>query len=401
MTMAHDVIVVGAGPAGSLAAYLLASSGHRVAILDKAARPPQKVCGEYLSPGARRILERIEALPHLLEGGARPLRGMLIHTRRGSTLRAHYPPSEGDRGDGLSVRRDLLDPVLLRRAREAGAELRFGFQVSEVLMDGGQFQGVEGREDGRPARLTARILLGADGRASVVARRLGPVHRHRRLDKIAVSGYFTGIERADDLGEIFLGRARYAITNPLSPELTNIALVADRPGFESIHNPTAFLAALGETHPELLKRLAGARPVATVRSLGPLAHRAARLSTPSTALIGDAAGFLDPFTGEGIFTALRSAELAAERAIRTLAGEKDGLEGYGAAWSREFLPKWRICMALQHAIRRPRLAEWIAARLATRPLLASYLMAVAGDLVPPGELGWPRLIGRLLKRDRR
>ncbi|HYL79620.1 MAG TPA: hypothetical protein VEU07_02340, partial [Candidatus Acidoferrum sp.] len=116
-------------------------------------------------------------------------------------------------------------------------------------------------------------------------------------------------------------------------------------------------------------------------------------------LVGDAAGFLDPFTGEGIHAGLRSAELAARFALEALtpgAAAPPDHTAYTRAWQREFLPKWRLCTGLQYAIRHPALAEWIVGRLATRPALLTHLMAAVGDLIPAGDLGPVRLLGQLL-----
>lgn len=396
-----DAIVVGAGPAGCTAATLLAREGLRVALLDKSASPPPKVCGEYLSPGCLPILARMGALKAIGDAGARPLRGMLIHSAGGRRLLAtysHSPGAEGSPQYGLSIRRTELDPLLLDVALKNGAQFEPNFQVSDLIWDGRQVVGVLGRQQGHMIRLHARLVIGADGRNSVVARRLGRVKRHRWLDKIAFVGYLTGARRADEVGEIFLGRDRYCILNPIGPQLTNVGLVINRRIFDGI-DPTSFLINVARIIPSLGNRLATASPIAPIRCLGPLAHRATRLVAPGGLLIGDAAGFLDPFTGEGIYAGLRSAELAVQHALPELhAGTvtHPELGGYAVAWSREILPKWRLCTLLQHAIRRPVLAEWLVGRLSRRPGLTSFLMAAVGDLLPPQVLSPHRFLPCLL-----
>jgi flavin-dependent dehydrogenase len=145
---------------------------------------------------------------------------------------------------------------------------------------------------------------------------------------------------------------------------------------------------LVRTLPDLRDRLAGARAVGPLRRLGPLAHRAARLAAPGALLLGDAAGFLDPFTGEGIHAALRSAELAARHAVTGLGRDaRPHLSAYAADWAREIGGKWTLCLLLQHAIRRPPLAERLIARLAARPAALERMMGFLGDLRPPGRLG--------------
>jgi menaquinone-9 beta-reductase len=399
--MAWDAIVVGAGPAGSASAILLSRMGLRVALLDKALSMPAKVCGEYLSPGTLRLLDLLGGTPLLQERGARPLRGMNIHTAGGKALRAVYPPDEGGRErGGLAVCRTVLDPALIELAVRAGAEYLPGVQALDVLVEeGGTVVGVRARARGGIAIMEARVVIGADGRGSVVARRIGQVRRHSWLKKMALTGYFADVDRCDDRGEIFLSRDSYSILNPIRPGLTNVALVVSRRDYRRIRDPASFLAALGRTHPQIGDRMARARTASPVRALGPLAYRATRVAVPGALLVGDAAGFLDPFTGEGIYTALRTAEMAAERIGERLAcgvEEHPDLRSYASDWKRDVLPKWKMANLLQRAIRRPWIAECLVSQLASRPALTSYLLAAFGDLVPPSELGLVRLLVKVL-----
>lgn len=400
--MTWDAIVVGAGPAGCAVAILLSREGLRVILVDKTAAPPPKVCGEYLSPGCLRILDRIGALPLIREGGARPLSGMVIHTAAGRSLRAIYP---GERVLGypqigaMAIRRGRLDPILLDLALRGGAEYLPHFQVSDLVWEDQRVVGIHGRHRGGSASLLGRLTIGADGRHSVVARRLGTVRRHLWLDKVALVAYATGVSRAEEVGEIFLGPDRYCILNPIAPDLTNIGVVINRREFQRPPDPAAFLRQVGASVPGLADRLTDARIVAPARCLGPLAHQADRFTAPGALLVGDAAGFLDPFTGEGIHAALRSAELAAEialPALRDSTAPPPEPRDYAVAWRQELRAKWRLCSALQQAIRRPLVAEGLVMLLARRPDLTALLMAVVGDLLPVSALNPVGLLTRAL-----
>jgi menaquinone-9 beta-reductase len=400
-----DVVVVGAGPAGSTAAALLAAAGLCVLLLDKTVDGlPAKVCGEYLSPGCRPMLDRLGVLTQLREAG-RPLDGMVIHTAAGRVLCAEYPKSATGTEEptrGLSVQRSVLDPMLLDLAIKRGAVFEPGFQVSDLRHEDSLIE-VGGRLHGRATTRNGQVVIGADGRYSVVARRLGGIRQNPRLVKMAVVAYLHGARREDRFGEIFLGRDRYAILNPIADDLTNLGLVANRCEFPRGEDPRRSLWSMAESLPGLGDHLRHASCVAAPRCLGPLACRATLLATSRSLLIGDAAGFFDPFTGEGIYAALRSAELAARRVLSgwTDRGPRpEELALYARDWSQEFDPKWRFATHLQRAIRRPTLAEWVVAAALHRPALAANLLAAAGDLIAPKDLPLWRLVARRGKRQR-
>jgi len=394
--MRWDAIVVGAGPAGSATAALLARGGLAVLILEKTIDGlPAKICGEYVSPGCLPILRRLGALASLSEM-SRPLYGMMLRTASGSVLRASYtaaaPPTE-TRLHGLSLSRALLDPLLLDLAVKSGAEVESGFQVGDVRRDGPLVE-VAGRLRGCATCRSARVVIGADGRHSAVARRLGAVRRHPWLDKMALVAYVTGIEREDEWAEVFLGPDRYAILNPMADGVTNVGVVANRRDLRRGEDPRQSLWAMATRIPGLDSRLRHARFSASPRCVGPLAHRAAVLAARGTLLVGDAAGFLDPFTGEGVYAALRSAELAAQHVLAdwTSAGPApETLAGYAREWTQEFESKFRFATHLQRAIRHPKLADWLVAGLSRRSGLSATLLRAAGDLVPPRDLSLWRL----------
>jgi flavin-dependent dehydrogenase len=403
--MAHatrdpEAIVIGAGPAGCAVAALLAREGVRVLLLERSAASPPKVCGEYLSPGCLPILDRLGALAPLRDAGARSLRGMAIHTAGGRTLRATYAARQNADPappHALSVPRTVLDPLLLDLAVKHGAEFEPGFQASDVLWRARRVAGVQGRHRGVWASHLAPLVIGADGRYSVVARRIGATTRHAWLDRMACVGHLADVRRESDVGEVFLGRDRYGILNPVADDLTNVGLVVSRRDVPLHANPERLFQHIADSLPRLANRLTTARPTAPVRCLGPLAYRATRLAVPGALLVGDAAGFLDPFTGEGIYAGLRSAELAAH-CVLAARERKDAstssCQEYAAAWRREFTPKWRLATRLQLAVRQPRMAECLVAYLSRRPTLTAHLMAAFGDLLEPGDLRPLRFLRR-------
>jgi len=388
-----DVVVVGAGPAGTAAAILLAERGVTVALLDKAGFPRPKICGEYLSPEASRILDRLGVLKAVDQAGAQPLRGMRIVAPDGTVLDGAYPttgPRRGYRDHALAIPREALDRILVERARTLPVEAKERHRVTGLLTASGNVAGVKAQdEDGREIELRARLVVAADGRSSVVAASLGLVRPHP-LRRMALVQHVAGIEGLGDRGEIFVDPPDYAILNPVLPGLVNLGLVVPlehaRPWSGRLE--TFFRARLKQLR-HLAPRIVGMEPAGRLMAMGPVAYRVDEPRAGGVLLAGDAAGFYDPFTGEGLFTALRSAELAAETAHAALSRgdlSAHALAPYARARDREFAAKSRVTRGIQLIIARRGLANMAAHFLARRPALLDTLMGVIGDFVPPRDL---------------
>jgi flavin-dependent dehydrogenase len=390
-----DAVVVGAGPAGAATAILLAERGWTVTLLDKAAFPRPKVCGEYLSPEAARLLDRLGVLKAVDAAGAQPLHGMRVTAPDGSVLEGTYPTSgrwRGYRDHALAIRREVFDRILLERARALPVDARERHRVTGLLRERGAVLGVRAEAaDGAPVEIRSRLVVGADGRASVVARALGLVRPHPR-QRLALIRHVSGVEGLGDHGEIYVDPPDYSILNPVAPGIVNVSLVVPlahaRPFSGRLET---FLEARIKQLRHLPPRLAGMRPEGPLMVMGPLAYRVAEPQVAGVMLAGDAAGFYDPFTGEGLYTALRSAELLAEVAHPALASDDlsaGALAAYGRAKRAAFGDKTRVTRALQLVIAHRRVANAAARILRRRPALMSLLMGVVGDFVPPRALLW-------------
>jgi flavin-dependent dehydrogenase len=401
-----DVIVVGAGPAGAATAILLGERGLDVLVVDRATFPRPKICGEYLSPESARILDRLGVLKAVDAAGATPLVGMRITAPDGTVLDARYRSVDDRRpyrGHALALSRSVLDAILADRLRALPVDFREGVRVTDLVTDrdpvtgGARVTGVEMLDAaGRLQTVAAPLVIGADGRASVVAHRLGCRHPHR-LRRIALVTYVAGLADCGDVGEIFIDPPDYAILNPLAPDRVNMSLVVPLADVSPWRGRLgAFFAARVKQLVHLARRMAGAECVAPIEAMGPLAYQVTAPRHGGVLLVGDAAGFYDPLTGEGVFSALRGAELAAEMASHALArGDVSlaALAEYRHARRAEFADKQRFTRALQFVIAHRRVANVTAHTLARRQDLLDLTLGVVGDFIPPRALR-SRVFGR-------
>jgi len=402
-----QVIVVGAGPAGSSTAWHLARRGIDVLVLDRARFPRDKPCAEYLSPEASRLLDTMGALGACEGAGAAELTGMTVRAPNGAMLRGDFAAAHGFRGfrdRGLALRRTVLDGILLGRARTAGANVVEEERVTGLVRDArGAVVGVEVLDArGRAAERRADIVVGADGLRSVVARRLGLSRARRRPRRIAMIAHYRGVAEMGSYGEMHVERDGYVGLADVGGGITNVAVVAPAARVKrAAQAPAAFFDAWLAAHPHVGARLAGAERVDAVRATGPFAHHARRAWARGAALVGDAADFYDPFTGEGIYAALRGGELVAPHIASALEARSPrdaeaALAAYDAERRRAFAGKWRVERLVALAVAVPALMNRAAATLGQRKDMADLFVGVAGDFVPPSEILSVRYLLRLL-----
>jgi flavin-dependent dehydrogenase len=402
MMAAVDVLIAGAGPAGIAAALPLHRAGLRVAVVDRARFPRDKPCAEYLSPGTLAELAHLGLLAAVDRAGGLPLDGTRVHGPLGSRLTGRFALAghQPIRDSGLSLRRTRLDAVLVETARREGVMIREGTSVQDlVYRDGGVGGAVLADEGGRSV-LHARLVIGADGLRSVVARCLGGQVRGgpRRL---ALVGHCRGVSGLAGSAEMHVGVREYLGLNPLADGLCNVAIVV--PAGE-------IAAARGRVDQFFRERLArfgsatdrlhDAEAVEPIRVTGPFAVRGRRVVADGALLTGDAAGFFDPFTGEGIGSALRGGRLAAAAALAAL--DRGGratarrLHPYAGARRRAFLGQWIVERLIGWAIETPALFDRAMARLEGAGL-AHTLVGVTGNFVPPRELLNLRVLATLVR----
>ncbi len=383
-------------------------------MLERAAFPRAKPCAEYLSPQASRILAAMGALDAVERAGAAHLAGMVVRAPNGTTLRGDFVAQHGFRAyrdRGLALRRTRLDPILLDCARQAGADVREESHVVDILRDAsGRATGVELlAENGSRRTLSASCVIGADGLRSVVARRLGLARSSRLWPKrIALVAHFEEFGGVGAWGEMHVERdVGYVGLAAVDEGLTNVAMVVPASaGREIAIDRDGFLERWLRARPQLEPRVRAARRVSPVMVTGPFASHARRAWAPGAALVGDAADFFDPFTGEGVYAALRGGELLAPHVIAALgsASVKESnaaLAAYDRARRDEFRGKWIVERLINAAVQHAPAINHFARVLEARKDMADLLVGVTGDFVPPRAVLRPGYLFNLLRQPAR
>ncbi len=387
MPSSHEAVVVGGGPAGSALATRLARSGHDVLLIDKSAFPRTKPCSEFGSPGTLGELDALGFDRGAVAGRWASLAGTSVTASAGSQLLGRFgelAPSAFP-SMGMALPRRELDARLLAIAREAGVTVAERTRLLTLTRDddGSMRAEVEGPDGCRTVR--ARVVAGADGLRSRVARLTG-LHRHGSLRRMAVVARVRHVAGIGDRAELHVGREGYVGLNPLGEGVTNVALVVPQHRAEQLRgDPEAFLAAGLAAFPDLADRIDLTDQSEPVLVTGPFDSGCRRSTADGLLLLGDAAGFFDPFTGEGICAALIGARLAApvlDAALRQRGPiGRATLSSYRRARLRTFGGKWIVERLIGYAMLQPALFDRFVSRIERRGM-ASTLIGVTGHVLP-------------------
>jgi 2-polyprenyl-6-methoxyphenol hydroxylase-like FAD-dependent oxidoreductase len=318
-----DAVIVGASLAGSATAMLLARAGARVALVEQ--RPEmsayKKICSHYIQSSAVATLERLELLGPMFEAGA-------VRSRP----RLHCPtgwiePTDGRFAQGVNLRREVLDPLIRGAAAETpGVKLMLGETVGALLRDGERVCGVEARDrTGRELRLRAKLVVGADGRGSRVAKLAGVRERKRRNERFAYGAYFEGpLPGGSDDAQFWLLDPDMAAMFPTDSGLTFFAAMPTKRRLAQFRaDPAGALLELIASAPDA-PPLDAMRMVSEPQGKLDMTNVEHEPTAPGLALVGDAATAADPLWGIGCGWALQSAEWLADsvgEALCSPAGE--------------------------------------------------------------------------------
>ena len=403
-TVDADVIIVGGGPAGSSLAGLLALEGIDVVVLDRAEFPRTKPCGECINPGGVSALTRLGLLEVVEK--CRPVRlaGWDLLTDSGARASGRFA---GGTEYGMGVSRAALDHALLQEARDRGARVYertklVGLSVSQARSASHRTVVEAVDRYGRRTAWTAHLLVGADGLRSVVARLLGLVRRQPHLRKVSLTCRIRGTGPSRDGGALFFARSGTVGLAPVHADqpLWNgtVVVLSRRYGRELASDPVAFFRHVFTRAPFEWD----ARPdiVSGPWASGPFDWPMRRATTDGALLVGDASGYFDPLTGQGLYRAFRSAELATPiivRAVRSARSRAADLREY----DRKLRSMVRQTRALQRIIEvglsRPALRHFAVTGLRAAKPFADRFVQVVGDARPVASLLIPESARTLLK----
>jgi geranylgeranyl reductase family protein len=391
-----DVLVVGGGPSGAAAAYWLAEAGHRVLVVERKEFPREKTCGDGLTPRAVHQLHEMGLADRL--AGYQRFDG-LRSIGHGVTLELEWPDHPVFPSFGYVVRRRDLDEMVAERAVKAGATLWTGAEATAPVVDGGLVAGAQIRRKATKATETvsARYVVVADGANSRFGRALGTARDRSYPLGIAVRGYFTSpmhddpwieshLDIRDKLGNHLPG---YGWVFPVGDGTVNVGvgLLSTFAGWKDV-NTSHLMDAFCETAPERwgISPATACGP-ATGGKL-PTGSSVAPNVGPTWVVVGDAAGSVNPFNGEGISVAYETGRFAAEaldEALRT--GDGLALQQYPERLEREYGLYFKVARAFVRAIGNPAVMRELTRIGFQSRTLMEWVLRIMANLLRPDELG--------------
>ncbi len=379
-----DVAVAGAGPAGAATAIYAARAGLDVVLLDRDTFPRDKICGDAVARKSVGHLRELGVLERIRTGAHAPIGRALLVAPRGDAIEVDLA-SPGDPEPHLVCRRQILDNALVDAARD-GARVIEGARVTDILRNGGTVTGIRHQSKHGSIDVHARAVVGADGFNSIVARRLG-IYRHDSSRwYVATRGYYRDLDVSPGTVEIHFLRETlpgFLWIFPAGDNLCNVGLGvlhADlkrrRRGLRELHESVLSL-------PRFRERFRRAERIGAIHGWNlPTPDFKRTIAGDGFLLVGDAAGLVDPFSGEGIGNALDSGRVAAE-VIRDVPPAAYASEYPRRLWRTIDDEEIRLHYRLRHLARRAGLIDFLVGRAAANADVLEWIrrMTAARDAV--------------------
>ena len=359
-----DVAIAGGGPAGSSAAIRLVLNGARVLLLEEKKFPRPKLCGEFISPECLTHFRELGVIDQMLAAGATTLDQTVFYSTRGKQLTV---PSEWFKFNtaALGLSRSEMDYELLNRARNAGAIVIENAHAADLIFDREQVCGVKVRTGNTLTEYLAHLTIDATGRNRSLARRLDRIDRQgsnkRRRSLVAFKAHFENTAAVSGTCEIYSYPGGYGGLSAIEGGASNLCFIASADDVRrNASNPDRVMREVVMRNARAARTLANARLRSPWLSVS-LEGFGRRSLAPARGLltIGDAASFIDPFTGSGMLMAMESGQVAAETITFALGGA--ALESvsrhYEVEYEKQFNKRLRVSSLLRRAAFVPYLAD--------------------------------------------
>ena len=378
----YDAIVVGAGPAGSVAATVLAKLGCRVLLLDKATFPRDKVCGDSIGRGSIHLLSRL-GLPLALEPekwNCYPIEKLKFVSPSGSFFETAFWQKDSFPSQSYLMPRMEFDRILWEFALQQGAEFE-RLSVTEPIMERGVICGVRGKINEEFVERYAKITIAADGAQSVVTRFLHPLRAARKHYGVAMRAYIKGVQNLDHCIEFYFfdDVKGYAWVFPLGNESANVGI-----GFR-LDLLAKSAKSLGQEFEKFIHRL---RVAQRISHSAPIEGRKGGLLTfashplqraySGALLVGDAGAFVSSLTGEGISNALKTGQIAAEVAFDAIQNNDwslDELRKFEVRWQNAIGKRLRVETVLQTLLGWPGALDLLVRQMSHNERFARFILS--------------------------
>lgn len=381
-----DFIIVGAGPAGLIGGIGLLRRGFSVQILERLPQQLRTVCGEYLSPEGKEKLEILK-LGDVLEG-FQSVTGMVLFSPGGRRVETQFPEGR----TGTSVNRQIFQQRLEKHFLNQGGIIHYNAQIDEIKTFSDHFEVKTGK-----GNFISNYLLGSDGRQSTMARLLGMKTLPPQHKRVALHCFLRPLSPLAPFGQMHIfPDGSYIGINPINANEVNFSLVTEQEAIKKAGGVRGLLnswiserTALKEQFPLITSE--------AIKTTSPITRRAVEIVKGRAALIGDASGFIDPLTGEGMTTAIKTTELLLNE-IDCNNNIEEAFRNYAHRRKNDFLEKEKLNIRFQSLIKSSFACESVAMFLNSSKRIRDTFIGVVGNVYSPRQGLTKILLGFLTER---